>query len=236
MTILDLVRNFVPANRQIAAGNWDVAAVAQDSYDLEGKVVGTLAAGRIGYRVLQRIKPFDCKELLYYDYQPLPKEAEEAVGARRVEDLKEFLSQLDVLTINAPLHEGTYHLIDKEKLSWMKKGAWIVNTARGAIVNPQDLADAVNAGHIAGYGGDVWPKQPAPADHPWRTMHTPTGSGNAMTPHMSGTSLDAQARYAAGTKEILENFFDGKPQKPANIIVSGGSYQTRAYGTQNAKI
>lgn len=234
MTMLNLVRNFVPAHNQIANSGWDVAEVAQDSYDLEGKVVGTLAAGRIGYRVLQRIKPFDPKELLYYDYQPLPKDAEAAVGARRVEDLKEFLSQLDVLTINAPLHEGTYHLIDKEKLSWMKKGAWIVNTARGAIVKDTDLADAIASGHIAGYGGDVWPQQPAPATHPWRTMHTPTGSGNAMTPHMSGTSLDAQARYAAGTKQIIENFFDNKPQLPANVIVAGGKYQTKAYGENKA--
>lgn len=63
------------------------------------------------------------------DYQSLPKDAESAVGARRVEDLKEFLGQLDVLTVNAPLHEGTKGLINKETLGWMKKGAWIVNTA-----------------------------------------------------------------------------------------------------------
>lgn len=236
MTILDLVRNYTPSHEQIAAGKWDVAAVAQDSYDVEGKVVGTLGAGRIGYRVLQRLQPFDCKELLYYDYQALPADAEKAVGARRVVDLKEFLSQVDILTINAPLHEGTYHLLDKEKLSWMKKGAWVVNTARGAIVKDVDMAEAVRSGHIAGYGGDVWPRQPAPADHPWRTMRGPTGAGNAMTPHMSGTSLDAQARYAAGTREILENFFTGKPQKLANLIVENGSYATRAYGEGKSKL
>jgi lactate dehydrogenase-like 2-hydroxyacid dehydrogenase len=150
MSILLLVRNFTPAHEQIRAGNWNVAEVARNAYDLEGKVVGTLGAGRIGYRVLQRLVPFDCKELIYYDYQSLPKEAEQAVKARRVEDLKEFLSQVDVLTINCPLHEKTFGMINKETIGYMKKNAWIVNTARGAICNAEDIADALKAGKILG--------------------------------------------------------------------------------------
>lgn len=69
MTILTLVRNFVPAHEQIQAGEWDVAAAAKDEYDLENKVVGTVGVGRIGERVLRRLQGFECKELLYYDYQ-----------------------------------------------------------------------------------------------------------------------------------------------------------------------
>jgi lactate dehydrogenase-like 2-hydroxyacid dehydrogenase len=187
MSILLLVRNYTPAHEMIRAGNWNVAEVARNAYDLEGKVVGTLGAGRIGYRVLQRLVPFDCKELLYYDYQSLPKDAEQAVNTRRVEDLKEFLSQLDVLTINCPLHEKTYGLINKETIGWMKKDAWIVNTARGAICVAEDIADALKNGRILGYAGDVWNKQPAPKDHPWRTMLHPDGCGNGMVPHYSGT-------------------------------------------------
>lgn len=72
----------------IEAGQWQVSDIARNAFDLEGKVVGTIGAGRIGYRVLQRLLPFDCKELLYYDYNSLPKEAEQAVKARRVEDLE----------------------------------------------------------------------------------------------------------------------------------------------------
>lgn len=114
MQILLLVRNFVPAHEQIVAGDWDVAAIAKDAYDLEAKVIGTLGAGRIGYRVLQRLVAFDPKELLYYDYQSLPADAEEAVNARRVEDLKEFLGQLDVLTVNCPLSDQSRGIINKE--------------------------------------------------------------------------------------------------------------------------
>lgn len=88
MTILVLVRNFVPAHEQVASGRWNVAAVAKGEYDLEGKVVGTVAVGRIGERVLRRLKAFDCKELLYFDYQPLNPEIEKEIGCRRVENLE----------------------------------------------------------------------------------------------------------------------------------------------------
>jgi len=192
MTILTLVRNFVPAHEQIVKGEWNVAEVAKNEYDLENKVVGTVAVGRIGERVLRRLKPFDCKELLYFDYQPLSAEKEKEIGCRRVENLEEMLAQCDVVTINCPLHEKTRGLFNKELISKMKKGSWLVNTARGAIVVKEDVAQALKDGHLRGYGGDVWFPQPAPKDHPLRYAQNPWGGGNAMVPHMSGTSIDAQ--------------------------------------------
>jgi len=230
MSMLLLVRNYTPAHEMIMRGDWKVSDIARNTYDLEGKVIGTIGAGRIGYRVLQRLVAFDPKELLYYDYNALPADAAKSVNVRRVDKLEDFLSQSDVVTINAPLHEGTKNLINKDTLKHFKKGAWLVNTARGAIVNADDVKAAVESGQLNGYAGDVWNVQPAPKDHPWRTMLNPLGGGNGMTPHVSGTSLDAQARYAAGTKKIIENFFEGKPQNPADIIVAGGSYATKAYG------
>jgi len=230
MSILLLVRNYQPAHEMITRGDWQVSDVARNAFDLEGKVVGTIGAGRIGYRVLQRLKPFDCKELLYYDYTELPAAAASAVGTRRVLDLKEFLGQCDVVTVNCPLHEGTRDLINTETLKHMKKGAWLVNTARGAICNAEAVAAALKSGHLNGYAGDVWNKQPAPRDHVWRTMVNPLGAGNGMVPHYSGTTLDAQYRYATGTKKILENFLNGTDQDPQNVIVIGGDYATKAYG------
>ncbi|CAF9928646.1 MAG: hypothetical protein GOMPHAMPRED_005193 [Gomphillus americanus] len=236
MTILALVRNFVPAHEQIEAGEWDVAAAAKNEFDLEGKVVGTVAVGRIGERVLRRLKPFDCKELLYYDYQPLNPEVEKEIGCRRVDTLEEMLAQCDVVTINCPLHEKTKGLFNKELISKMKKGSWLVNTARGAIVVKEDVAEALKSGHLRGYGGDVWFPQPAPRDHPLRTAKNPFGGGNAMVPHISGTSLDAQQRYAAGTKAILESYFSGKHDyRPQDLIVQNGDYATKAYGQREKK-
>ncbi|KAG6873405.1 hypothetical protein C0995_015830 [Termitomyces sp. Mi166 len=230
MSILLLVRNFVPAHEMIERGDWQVSDVARNAFDLEGKVVGTIGAGRIGYRVLQRLVPFDCKELLYYDYAPLPPEAAKAVKARRIEDLKEFVSQCDVVTVNCPLHEGTRDLVNADLLKHFKKGAWLVNTARGAICNADAVAAALKSGQLSGYSGDVWNVQPAPRNHVWRTMKNPLGGGNGMVPHYSGTTLDAQARYAAGVKSILMNYMEHKPQEPQNVIVGLGKYETKAYG------
>jgi len=230
MSILLLVRNFVPAHEMIERGDWQVSEIARNAFDLEGKVVGTIGAGRIGYRVLQRLAPFDCKELLYYDYSPLPAAAAESVKARRVQDLKDFVSQCDVVTVNCPLHEGTVGLVNTELLKHFKKGAWLVNTARGAICDKDAVAAAVKSGYLSGYSGDVWNVQPAPRDHVWRTVKNPLGGGNGMVPHYSGTTLDAQARYASGTKKILENYLTDKPQDPQNIIVGLGKYESKAYG------
>lgn len=231
MTMLILVRNFVPAHDMIRNGDWDVAGVAKQSYDIEGKVISTVGVGRIGRRVLERLKAFNPKELLYYDYQPLSPDVENMIGCRRVENLEEMLAQSDIVTINAPLHESTRGLFNKDLISKMKKGAYLVNTARGAIAVKEDVAEAVKSGHLAGYGGDVWFPQPAPQDHPWRTMVNPYGFGNAMVPHMSGTTLDAQKRYAEGTFNILNSYFSGKfDYRPEDVIVKDGNYATRSYG------
>ncbi|PHH53666.1 Formate dehydrogenase [Ceratocystis fimbriata CBS 114723] len=233
MTILVLIRNFTPAHDMVVRGEWDVAEAAKAEYDLEGKVVGTVAVGRIGERVLRRLRGFDCKELLYFDYQPLSAEKEKEIGCRRVESLQEMVAQCDVVTINCPLHASTRGLFNKDLIAKMKRGSYLVNTARGAIVVKEDVAEALKSGHLAGYGGDVWFPQPAPKDHPLRYATTPFGGGNAMVPHMSGTSLDAQKRYAEGTKSILESYFSGKHDyRPEDLIVHQGHYATRSYGKE----
>ncbi|KAI5911855.1 Formate dehydrogenase 1, partial [Candida parapsilosis] len=143
----------------------------------------------------------------------------------------------DIVTINCPLHEKTKGLFNKELISKMKKGAYLVDTARGAICETDAVVEALESGHLGGYGGDVWNVQPAPKDHPWRKMHNPYGPeyGNAMTIHVSGTSLDAQARYAAGVKQILTQYFDKTYKyRPQDVICIDGHYATKAYGQRDA--
>jgi formate dehydrogenase len=108
-------------------------------------------------------------------------------------------------------------LFDDKMIARMKRGAYLVNTARGKIVNRDAVVAALESGQLAGYAGDVWFPQPAPRDHPWRTM-----PHHGMTPHISGTSLSGQARYAAGTREILECFLEGRPIRDDYLIVEGG--------------
>ncbi|KIJ44519.1 hypothetical protein M422DRAFT_60046 [Sphaerobolus stellatus SS14] len=225
-----LVHNFVPAHEQIQKGGWNVADIARGAYDLENKVIGTIGAGRIGQRILQRVAPFNPKELLYFDYAPLPEHAAHTINARRVEKLEDFVAQCDIVTVNCPLHDGTRGLINKELLKHFKKGAWIVNTARGAICDRHAIKEALASGQISGYAGDVWDVQPSAPDHPWRTMKNPLGGGNGMVPHYSGTTLDTQIQYAVGTKDILQRWLEGKDQEAQNVIVNHGEYATKSYG------
>ena len=216
MMILSLVRNYLPSHQWVRDGGWNIADCVARSYDVEGMDVGTVASGRIGLAVLRRLKPFDMR-LHYTDRHRLPAEVEEELGLTFHASAREMVPHCDVVTINAPLHPETRNLFDDDLLATMRRGAYLVNTARGLIVDRDAIVRALDSGQLAGYAGDVWYPQPAPADHPWRSM-----PHHGMTPHISGSSLSAQARYAAGTREILESYFTGRPIRDEYLIVDGG--------------
>ncbi|MBB4929214.1 formate dehydrogenase [Lipingzhangella halophila] len=217
MMILALVRNYLPAHQWVLDKGWNIADSVKRSYDLEGMHVGTVGAGRIGTAVLRRLKPFGV-HLHYTDKHRLPAEVERELGLTFHPTPHEMVPQCDVVTINAPLHKETEHLFDDELIGTMKRGTYLVNTARGKICDRDAVVRALESGQLAGYAGDVWYPQPAPADHPWRTM-----PNHGMTPHTSGTTLSAQARYAAGTREILECWLEGRPIREEYLIVQGGT-------------
>jgi formate dehydrogenase len=229
MMILAQVRNYLPSYQTVLDGGWNIADCVSRSYDLEGMHVGTVGAGRIGLAVLRRLKPFDV-HLHYTDRHRLPGDVEEELGLTHHESAQQMVPHCDVVTINAPLHPETEGLFNDDLLATMKRGTYLINTARGLIVDRDAVVRALQSGQLAGYAGDVWYPQPAPADHPWRTMPR-----HGMTPHVSGSSLSAQARYAAGTREILESYFGGRPIREEYLIVSAGglagagahSYSTR---------
>jgi formate dehydrogenase len=216
MAILALVRNYIPSYQWVVDGGWNIADCVSCSYDLEGMQVGTVGAGRIGSAVMRRLKPFEVG-LHYTDRHRLPTEVEEELGVTYHPTVESLVEVCDVVTINAPLHPETEHLFDAELIGRMKRGAYLVNTARGKICDRDAVAAACESGHLAAYAGDVWFPQPAPADHPWRTM-----PHHGMTPHISGSSLSAQARYAAGVREILECWFDERPIREEYLIVDAG--------------
>ena len=216
MMILALVRNYIPSYGWVVRGGWNIADSVERSYDLEGMSVGTVAAGRIGLAVLRRLKPFDVK-LHYTDKHRLPKEVEKELGLTFNPNVESLVKVCDVVTINAPLHPETENMFNDKLIGMMKRGSYIVNTARAKIVDMDAVVRALESGQLAGYAGDVWFPQPPPKDHPWRTM-----PHHGMTPHISGSSLSAQTRYAAGTREILESYFAGKPIRTEYLIVDKG--------------
>jgi formate dehydrogenase len=216
MMILGLVRNYIPSYQWVVDGGWNIADAVSREYDLEGMQVGTVGAGRIGSAVLRRLKPFEVG-LHYFDRHRLPTEVEEELGVTFHPDAESLVRVCDVVTINTPLHPETEDMFDDQLIGKMKRGAYLVNTARGKICDRDAIARALESGQLAGYAGDVWFPQPAPKDHPWRTM-----PHHGMTPHTSGSSLSAQARYAAGVREILECWFDGRPIREEYLIVDAG--------------
>ncbi len=217
MTALALVRNYLPSHQIANNGGWNIADCVARSYDIEGMHFGTLGAGRIGLAVLRRMQPFDVK-LHYYDPHRLSPEIEKELGLTFHDTPESLVKVCDVVNVQTPLYPSTQGFINDTFLANFKRGAYLVNTARGALADRDAIVRALESGRLAGYGGDVWFPQPAPVDHPWRRM-----PHQGMTPHISGTSLAGQARYAAGTLEILQCFFEKKPIRPEYLIVDGGN-------------
>merc|ERR1711970_496537 len=149
--ILSLVRNYIPSNQWvIEKKGWNIADCVQRAYDVEGMTVGTVAAGRIGLAVLRRLAPFDVK-LAYCDRHRLPEKVEKELNLTYYKDVRDMVKDMDVVTINCPLHPETENLFDEKLISTMKRGSYIVNTARGKICDRDAIAKALKNGHLAGY-------------------------------------------------------------------------------------
>ena len=216
MMILALVRDYHNQYKIVNEGGWHIADAVKRSYDVEGMHIGTIAAGRIGYDMLRKMAPFDV-HLHYFDKHRLPEDKEKELNLIYHNSVEDLVAVCDVINISCPLHPETEHMFNDDLISKCKKGAYIINTARGKICDKDAIARAVESGQLSGYAGDVWFPQPAPNDHVWRTM-----PHHGMTPHTSGTSLSAQTRYADGVREILECFFDSSEIRNQYLIVKDG--------------
>ena len=218
MMILALVRNYIPSYQWVVKGGWNIADCVSRSYDLEGMQVGTVAAGRIGSAVLRRLKPFDVETALHRSPPPAGGGREGArrhlPPDRRVDGAQSATwSRSTRRCIPRPSTCSTTQMIAQDEARRLPGQ----HRARQDLRPRRRRRARCESGQLAGYAGDVWFPQPAPQDHPWRTM-----PHHGMTPHISGTSLSAQARYAAGTREILECWFDGRPIREEYLIVDGG--------------
>jgi formate dehydrogenase len=217
MSTLALVRNYLPSHAYAVSGGWNIADCVSRSYDIEGMSFGTIGAGRIGLAVLRRLKPFDM-ELHYNQRHRLAADVEKELGLVYHDTPQSLARSCDVVNLQIPLYPSTRHLFCDDMFAIMKRGSYLVNTARGELCDRDAVVRALESGKLAGYAGDVWFPQPAPPDHPWRRMPY-----EGMTPHISGTSLSAQTRYAAGTLEILQCFLENRPIRKEYLVVQGGA-------------
>lgn len=215
MMTLSLVRNYLPSHALAANSVWNIADCVSRSYDIANMRFGAIGAGRIGFAVLKRLKAFGC-ELHYTQRSRMPEEVEKEYGLTFHKNPEDMVPHVDIVSAHLPLYPATRNLFNEKLFAKMNRGTYLINCSRGELVDKEALAKAQKDGIIAAYAGDVWFPQPAPADHPWRTMPF-----NGMTPHMSGTSLTAQARYASITHDMLKNFLAGKPIPEDYYIVKG---------------
>lgn len=216
MAILALAHNYIPSYQWVIKKGWNIADCVSRAYDIEGMTIGIVGSGRIGLGTLKRLKAFDVK-LHYTDRHRLPEQVEKELGLTYHANVESMVPLCDIVSLSCPLHPETEHLFNDKLISKMKRGAYLVNTARGKICDRDAVVRALESGQLAGYAGDVWFPQPAPKDHPWRTM-----PHHGMTPHVAGTTLSAQARYAAGVREILECWFENRPIRDEYLIVDKG--------------
>lgn len=233
MVILSLAHNYIPSCQWVINKGWNIADCVARAYDIEGMTIGIVGSGRIGLGTLKRLKPFDVK-LHYTDRHRLPEKTEKELGLTYHEHVESMVPLCDIISLSCPLHPETEHLFNDKLIGKMKRGAYLVNTARGKICDRDAVVRALESGHLAGYAGDVWFPQPAPKDHPWRTM-----PHHGMTPHVAGTTLSAQTRYAAGVREILECYFEGRPIRDEYLIADKGKLAgsgAHSYSAGNATL
>ena len=178
MQALGLVRNYIPSNREVhrvwgqalpdpasarlqpssVAPGWDIAACASRSYDVMGLNVGTVGCGRIARGILDRLSPFDVANFMYTEQARLPPVKEHQLGlgkgAHYFEEVADMLPHCDLVFINCPLTAQTDGLFSADLIAKMKRGAYLVNTARGRVCDQDAVVEALRSGQLGGYAGD----------------------------------------------------------------------------------
>jgi glyoxylate reductase len=184
---------------------------------LQGKTLGVVGMGAIGQSLARRAKAFGM-EIVYSDARQAPAEVEQELGARRVE-LDELLRTADVVSIHAPLMDETRHLINAETLGLMKDSAYLVNSARGPIVDEAALVDALKAGQIAGAGLDVYENEPE--THPGLVEL----DNVVLLPHLGSATIETRTAMGVLAAENAVLALRGeRPKTPVNPeVLEGGS-------------
>jgi len=178
--------------------------------ELAGKTVLIVGFGRIGTRSARRCLGFDMDVLIYDPYAPAEKIA--AAGCERVTDLDAALPRADFVSIHCPKNAETIGMFNAARFSRMKRGALIVNTARGGIIDEPALHAALTSGHLAGAGLDVFDAEPTPVNNTLLALDTVIAS-----PHMAGVTTESVAGMAVVTAENILSVLDGKPNRD-NVI------------------
>jgi len=208
--MIAMMRWIPAATVSMKAGKWEKKRFKGE--ELQGKTLGLVGSGRIGTEVAKRAQAFGMRTIAYDPY--LPKEIAERNNIQLLDSLEELLEESDVISVHAALTEETYHMLDYEKLKLMKKGSYIVNCARGGIVDEDALYRLLKEGHLAGAALDVYEREP-PGKSP--LFELPNIS---LTPHIGASTKEAQRRAAEIIAEEVVRALKG--EEPRFWVNRGG--------------
>jgi D-3-phosphoglycerate dehydrogenase len=195
--LLSMARHTPAADASLRGGKWEKNRFI--GTQLAGKTLGVIGLGRIGREVARRAAGLDMKVVGYDPF--LPSAGATQMGIETVGDLRALLPQCDFLTVHTPLTDETRDLIGAAQLALMKKGARVINCARGGIINETALAEALTSGHLAGAALDVFVQEPPPADHPLLKL-----PNVVVTPHLGASTVEAQVSVAREAAQLISDY------------------------------
>ncbi|MGK5628747.1 2-hydroxyacid dehydrogenase [Streptomyces sp. URMC 123] len=207
--MLALAKRLVPAHLALTRGDWALPRLQQSLTELSGKTLGIVGLGAIGREVARRAAAFDMT-VRYAGPRPAPAEVERRLGVSRA-DLDDLLRESDYVSLHAPLDGTTRHLLDARRLALLKPTAFVINTARGALIDQEALAEALETGRIAGAGIDVFDPEPPGAD--LRLLRAP---GVVLSPHVGGVTRETLVRIALAAVGNVLDHLAGKP--PRDVV------------------
>ncbi len=198
--VMALSRNIVPASMTMKEGKWEKKTFGKISVEVAGKVLGIIGAGNIGSIVADRAKGLKMEVMVYDPFLTEDKAA--IMGIKKVDKLDEIYKNADYISLHLPKNEETINLINKDSISKMKDSVYLINCARGGIINEKDLLDALNSGKINGAALDVFDKEPVDPDNPL-VKHPKV----ICTPHLGASSVEAQINIAIAIAHQIGDFF-----------------------------
>ncbi|SPF81766.1 hydroxyacid dehydrogenase [Pseudoprimorskyibacter insulae] len=207
--LLTVAKKVVPLNESLHQGRWDKPGFK--GRELAGLTMGLMGIGAIAQATGHIAKGLGLTLIAYDPYAA--DEAFAQVSARRCATTEDLFAGSDVLSLHCPLTDDTREIINAEALARMPEGAFVVNTARGGLIDEAALVAAVNAGHIAGAGLDTFAKEPPAADHIFFDV-----PGIVVTPHIGGVTAEANARVGTEALRGIFQVLEGQPLPPERII------------------
>ncbi len=205
LLILALLKRLITINEELHSAKWNKQGNGIRNYELKGKNVGLVGMGSIGRRVASLLSSFGAN-IFYHDISRVSEQEESGLGLSYL-PFDELLAKVDILSFHCALTEQTRNLLGSRELALLRRGSFVVNTARGGLIDEDALLEALLSGHIAGAALDVHSKEPVGADNPFLSL-----PNVILTPHIGGISYDSFYSMISEAMNNIKCFENGEEE------------------------